>query len=28
MDIGGWSGFVADIESGQGELITKPKDEE
>lgn len=21
---GGWGGFVADIESGQGELITKP----
>ena len=25
---GGWGGFVADMESGQGELITKPKDEE
>jgi len=23
---GGWGGFVADIESGQGELVTKPKD--
>jgi len=28
MDVGGWSGFVGDMESGQGELITKPKDEE
>jgi quercetin dioxygenase-like cupin family protein len=24
----GWGGFVADMESGQGELITKPPDEE
>jgi quercetin dioxygenase-like cupin family protein len=23
---GGWAGFVADLESGQGELITKPPD--
>ena len=25
---GGWGGFVADMESGQGELITKPQQEE
>jgi quercetin dioxygenase-like cupin family protein len=25
---GGWGGFVADMESGQGELITKPTDME
>jgi quercetin dioxygenase-like cupin family protein len=24
---GGWGGFVADMESGQGELIAKPSDE-
>ena len=23
---GGWAGFVADLESGQGELIAKPQD--
>jgi len=25
---GGWDGFVADMELGQGELIAKPEDEE